>query len=223
MNALRSCVALLRQFSGRYLCGLRSCDIMEEFCRGTVTESNPQCLPLMKGLQLPVFRLMCIIDLGHKIGSSRDCLGYGRCGGKPLQQQDRRASLVATVTLIILTHLLILAPTLHPQKFFADWSQSNHQCSIFPQTCPMLTSNNRLLPFSTHPHHKIMCITQFSRSWGSRISGFRTQQFRLQMRRTHNLTLTSRSCSGTETFLNSVGVWWLERPRLLFACFYLLS
>lgn len=34
MNALRSCVALLRQFSGRYLCGLRSCDIMEEFCRG---------------------------------------------------------------------------------------------------------------------------------------------------------------------------------------------
>lgn len=33
MNALRSCVALLGQFSGRYLCGLRSCDIIEEFCR----------------------------------------------------------------------------------------------------------------------------------------------------------------------------------------------
>lgn len=42
MNALRSCVALLRQFSGRYLCGLRSCDIMEEFCRGMATESNPR-------------------------------------------------------------------------------------------------------------------------------------------------------------------------------------
>ena len=33
LEALRSCVALLRRFSGRYVCGLRSGDLMEEFCR----------------------------------------------------------------------------------------------------------------------------------------------------------------------------------------------
>ena len=33
MDALRSCVGLLRRFSGRYVCGLRSGDLMEEFCR----------------------------------------------------------------------------------------------------------------------------------------------------------------------------------------------
>lgn len=32
-EGLRSCVGLLRRFSGRYLCGLRSADIIEEFCR----------------------------------------------------------------------------------------------------------------------------------------------------------------------------------------------
>lgn len=35
LEALRSCVALLRRFSGRYVCGIRSGDLMEEFCRLT--------------------------------------------------------------------------------------------------------------------------------------------------------------------------------------------
>lgn len=34
MEALRSCLVLLRRFSVRYLCGLRSADLIEEFCRG---------------------------------------------------------------------------------------------------------------------------------------------------------------------------------------------
>ena len=34
LEALRSCVGLLRRFSGRYVCGLRSGDLIEEFCRG---------------------------------------------------------------------------------------------------------------------------------------------------------------------------------------------
>jgi len=33
LEALRSCIGLLRRFSGRYVCGLRSGDLMEEFCR----------------------------------------------------------------------------------------------------------------------------------------------------------------------------------------------
>ncbi|KAI1792308.1 fungal-specific transcription factor domain-containing protein [Ganoderma leucocontextum] len=33
LEALRSCVGLLRRFSGRYICGQRSGDLMEEFCR----------------------------------------------------------------------------------------------------------------------------------------------------------------------------------------------
>lgn len=33
IEGFRSCVGLLRRFSGRYLCGLRSADILEEFCR----------------------------------------------------------------------------------------------------------------------------------------------------------------------------------------------
>ncbi|KAG8809660.1 hypothetical protein FRC17_003346, partial [Serendipita sp. 399] len=33
LEALRSCVVLLRRFSVRYLCGLRSADLIEEFCR----------------------------------------------------------------------------------------------------------------------------------------------------------------------------------------------
>lgn len=33
LDGLRSCVGLLRRFSGRYVCGLRSGDLMEEFCR----------------------------------------------------------------------------------------------------------------------------------------------------------------------------------------------
>ncbi|KAI0746270.1 fungal-specific transcription factor domain-containing protein [Daedaleopsis nitida] len=35
LEALRSCVGLLRRFSGRYICGQRSGDLMEEFCRLT--------------------------------------------------------------------------------------------------------------------------------------------------------------------------------------------
>ncbi|KAH7909463.1 fungal-specific transcription factor domain-containing protein [Hygrophoropsis aurantiaca] len=35
LEALRSCVGLLRRFSGRYVCGQRSGDLMEEFCRIT--------------------------------------------------------------------------------------------------------------------------------------------------------------------------------------------
>ncbi|KAF9481770.1 hypothetical protein BDN70DRAFT_875903 [Pholiota conissans] len=35
LDALRSCIGLLRRFSGRYVCGLRSGDLMEEFCRLT--------------------------------------------------------------------------------------------------------------------------------------------------------------------------------------------
>ena len=33
LDGLRSCVGLLRRFSDRYICGQRSCDMMEEFCR----------------------------------------------------------------------------------------------------------------------------------------------------------------------------------------------
>ncbi|KAI5122021.1 hypothetical protein M0805_008012 [Coniferiporia weirii] len=35
LEALRACVALLRRFSGRYVCGLRSGELIEEFCRLT--------------------------------------------------------------------------------------------------------------------------------------------------------------------------------------------
>ncbi|KAF8875786.1 fungal-specific transcription factor domain-containing protein [Infundibulicybe gibba] len=41
LDALRSCVGLLRRFSGRYLCGLRSGDLMEEFCRLTQIPLEP--------------------------------------------------------------------------------------------------------------------------------------------------------------------------------------
>ncbi|KIJ56249.1 hypothetical protein M422DRAFT_219387 [Sphaerobolus stellatus SS14] len=33
LEALRSCVSLLRKFSGRYVCGMRNGDLLEEFCR----------------------------------------------------------------------------------------------------------------------------------------------------------------------------------------------
>lgn len=48
LEAVRSCVGLLRKFSGRYVCGLRSGDLMEEFCRLTqiplepTRQDNPQ-------------------------------------------------------------------------------------------------------------------------------------------------------------------------------------
>ena len=74
----------------------------------------------MGGLQLPVFRLIYIRDPGHKTEKPRDCPGYGRCGGKLLHQQGRRASLAATGILIILTHPLIPAPILHRRRYFVD-------------------------------------------------------------------------------------------------------
>lgn len=40
IEGLRSCVGLLRRFSGRYLCGLRSADIIDEFCRSEY--ANPE-------------------------------------------------------------------------------------------------------------------------------------------------------------------------------------
>ncbi|KAI0066865.1 hypothetical protein BV25DRAFT_1796186 [Artomyces pyxidatus] len=40
LDGLRSCVGLLRRFSGRYVCGQRSCDMMEEFCRLTQIPLN---------------------------------------------------------------------------------------------------------------------------------------------------------------------------------------
>ncbi|KAG5641466.1 hypothetical protein DXG03_005129 [Asterophora parasitica] len=44
LDALRSCVGLLRRFSGRYVCGLRSGDLMEEFCRRKSLPSRPYVL-----------------------------------------------------------------------------------------------------------------------------------------------------------------------------------
>ena len=41
LDALRSCVGLLRRFSGRYVCGQRSGDLMEEFCRLTQIPLEP--------------------------------------------------------------------------------------------------------------------------------------------------------------------------------------
>ncbi|KAJ3552687.1 hypothetical protein NP233_g12820 [Leucocoprinus birnbaumii] len=41
LDALRSCIGLLRRFSGRYVCGLRSGDLMEEFCRLTHIPLDP--------------------------------------------------------------------------------------------------------------------------------------------------------------------------------------
>jgi hypothetical protein len=50
LEALRSCLVLLRRFSVRYLCGLRSADLIEEFCRGpslppSVPPSRPALCP----------------------------------------------------------------------------------------------------------------------------------------------------------------------------------
>ncbi|KAG6909761.1 hypothetical protein DXG01_015477 [Tephrocybe rancida] len=46
LETLRSCVGLLRRFSGRYVCGLRSGDLMEEFCRRKQFPSLPSELYL---------------------------------------------------------------------------------------------------------------------------------------------------------------------------------
>jgi len=45
LDSLRSCVGLLRRFSSRYLCGQRSCDMMEEFCRLTQIPLDDQTIP----------------------------------------------------------------------------------------------------------------------------------------------------------------------------------
>ncbi|THV00259.1 hypothetical protein K435DRAFT_657458 [Dendrothele bispora CBS 962.96] len=45
LDALRSCVGLLRRFSGRYVCGLRSGDLLEEFCRLTQIPLEPGTRP----------------------------------------------------------------------------------------------------------------------------------------------------------------------------------
>ena len=145
---------------------------------------------------------MCITGLGHKTERCHDCLGYGRCGGKPLRQQGRRVSLL-TITPIILIHPLI--PILRPQRCSAGYSQSDHRCLISPRTCPTPTYNNHLL-FSTRPRHKTTCTIRFLLSWDSQISVLLIQRFRLQRCRTRNLIPTSRSCSETGVFLNLVGV-----------------
>ncbi|KAI6040737.1 fungal-specific transcription factor domain-containing protein [Pisolithus marmoratus] len=41
LEGIRSCVALLRRFSGKYVCGQRSGDVMEEFCRLTQIPLEP--------------------------------------------------------------------------------------------------------------------------------------------------------------------------------------
>lgn len=149
-------------------------------------------------LQWLVFHSMCTRGPDPKIGSCRDCLGYGRCGGKPLQRQGRKASL-PTITRIILTHPLIPAQKLRPRRFSAD-----HLYLTFPLTCQTPTYNNRPLLSSIHLRHKRTCTSRFSLSWASQISELRTQRSRFQKCRMRNLVPTSRSCSGTETFLNLV-------------------
>ena len=52
LDALRTCIGLLRRFSGRYVCGLRSGDLMEEFCRRKLILF---CLPSMANVNLIVF------------------------------------------------------------------------------------------------------------------------------------------------------------------------
>lgn len=47
IEGLRSCVGLLRRFSGRYLCGLRSADIIDEFCRSKPSIPSPAAPELL--------------------------------------------------------------------------------------------------------------------------------------------------------------------------------
>lgn len=63
LDALRSCIGLLRRFSGRYVCGLRSGDLMEEFCRRKLpshqriqlsySSSSPAAHPIAHSYQYP--------------------------------------------------------------------------------------------------------------------------------------------------------------------------
>lgn len=149
-------------------------------------------------LQWLVFRLTCTTGPDHKTGRCRDCLGYGRCGGKPLQRQGHRVPL-PIITLIILTHPPIPAQKPRPRRFSAD---SLYLTS--PLTCQTPTYNNHPLLSSIHLHRKRTCTSRFSLSWASQISELRTQRSRFQKCPIRNLVLTSHSCSGTETFLNLV-------------------
>ncbi|KAL6302938.1 fungal-specific transcription factor domain-containing protein [Sparassis latifolia] len=59
LDALRSCVGLLRRFSGRYVCGQRSGDLMEEFCRLTqipLDSARPQDTPISSNNRPPWLR-----------------------------------------------------------------------------------------------------------------------------------------------------------------------
>ena len=58
LDALRSCVGLLRRFSGRYVCGLRSGDLMEEFCRREYLCVNP-----WKPTLIELRRCLCLLAL----------------------------------------------------------------------------------------------------------------------------------------------------------------
>lgn len=57
LEALRSCVGLLRRFSGRYVCGLRSGDLMEEFCRSKQPSPQPQLILALT----PIFALAILV------------------------------------------------------------------------------------------------------------------------------------------------------------------
>lgn len=84
LDALRSCVGLLRRFSGRYVCGLRSGDVMEEFCRST---SLVLLLVIRTGSN---FQKLCVSSLSqspkslwkptHKISSTEEA---GPLGSDP--------------------------------------------------------------------------------------------------------------------------------------------
>ncbi|EJD02515.1 uncharacterized protein FOMMEDRAFT_125041 [Fomitiporia mediterranea MF3/22] len=52
LEALRACVGLLRRFSGRYVCGLRSGELIEEFCRLTRIPLDAPQQPLPSQSQL---------------------------------------------------------------------------------------------------------------------------------------------------------------------------
>ncbi|KIM26157.1 hypothetical protein M408DRAFT_33395, partial [Serendipita vermifera MAFF 305830] len=54
LEALRSCVVLLRRFSVRYLCGLRSADLIEEFCR--ISKVPLEAPPFLSTLNNPASR-----------------------------------------------------------------------------------------------------------------------------------------------------------------------
>jgi hypothetical protein len=64
LDALRSCIGLLRRFSGRYVCGLRSGDLMEEFCRRT----RISCVDQRRKAALMAF-FCFLISYQHSLGN----------------------------------------------------------------------------------------------------------------------------------------------------------